>query len=107
MRYLRLLLLVCCSFGALGAEPLLTPQVPGWAQDAVHTLRERGLFSAGMTPHQALCRSEMMPVLEGWLERESRHQQSLAPRSDLEEVRAWLRSLQQETERLEQRVDSL
>ncbi len=103
---MRLFLLAACC-GSLGAEPLLTPQVPGWAQDAVHTLRERGLFSAGMTPHQALSRSEMMPVLEGWLEWERRRQQPLAPRAELEEVRSWLKSMQQETEALQQRVDSL
>lgn len=105
--FIRWLFWLWAAGAACGADPLLTPEVPLWARDAVFTLRERGIFSAGMSPHQALARSEMMPLLESWLQQESRLDSALSPRNELDELRLWLKSLQKQSESLQQRVDSL
>ena len=105
--WIRLLFTLWMAAAVGGADPLLTPEVPAWARDAVYMLREKGIFSAGMTPHRALARSEMMPLLDSWLEQESRAYEGLAPRSELDELRVWLKSLQDQSEQLQQRVDSL
>jgi hypothetical protein len=102
--------LLCCwllSVGTAGAAPLFTTSYPVWVEDAVRTLREQGIFSAGLLPEQAISRNELAPVLERYLQSQEKAQQNFAPRSDLNEVRGVLQGVDQAAQDLNRRVQGL
>lgn len=102
---------ILCAFLLLShtvlAAPLFTREYPLWVSDAVRSLRERGLISAGAVTDHALQRGELSAVLERYLELQQREQQDFADRGDVEELRRLLDSLLQGTHDLERRTDAV
>jgi len=87
------------------ASPLMTEDYPLWVQDAVRTLRQNGLVSAGCLPDQALTRTDLAPLLDKVFELQEKQSSQLAPKSDLKDIRGLMESLMEETARLNQRID--
>lgn len=105
MKRLLTILLLSAPLVA-SASPLMTEEYPLWVQDAVRSLRQNGLVSAGCLPDQALTRSDLAPMLDKVFEMQERQEALLAPKSDLTEVRGLLESLLEQTARLNGRVES-
>ncbi|MBS2034682.1 hypothetical protein JST97_06835 [bacterium] len=91
---------------AASASPLMTEEYPLWVQDAVRTLRQQGLVSAGCLPDQALTRGDLAPLLDKVFQLQEKQEAQLAPKSDLTEIRSLMESLMEQTARLNQRMDS-
>ena len=89
------------------AGPLMTEEYPLWVQDAVRSLRARGLISAGCLPQQAMTRSDMGPFLQRLVEMQEKELEPYAGRSDLSEVRKMLESLLEGTAELKQKVENV
>lgn len=106
LRWKTLCIGICLCSVAQGA-PLLTEDYPLWVRDAVFTLREKGLISAGCLPQQAVGRSEMTPIFERWLELQTRQEADLASKEEAESLRQLLESFRQSLDQLEQRVEPL
>lgn len=83
----------------------MTEEYPLWVQDAVRTLRQNGLVSAGCLPDQALTRTDLAPLLDKVFQLQEKQSAQLAPKSDLTDIRGLMESLMEETARLNQRVD--
>jgi len=83
----------------------MTEDYPLWVQDAVRTLRQNGLVSAGCLPDQALTRTDLAPLLDKVFELQEKQSSQLAPKSDLKDIRGLMESLMEETARLNQRID--
>jgi hypothetical protein len=105
MKRLFTILLLSAPLAA-SASPLMTEEYPLWVQDAVRSLRQNGLVSAGCLPDQALTRSDLAPMLDKVFEMQERQEALLAPKSDLTEVRGLLESLLEQTARLNGRVEA-
>ena len=91
---------------AASASPLMTEDYPLWVQDAVRSLRQNGLVSAGCLPDQALTRSDLAPLLDKVFDLQEKQEAQLAPKSDLTEVRTLLESLLEQSARLNGRVEA-
>jgi|JI10StandDraft_1071094.scaffolds.fasta_scaffold1222412_1 hypothetical protein len=91
---------------AASASPLMTEDYPLWVQDAVRSLRQNGLVSAGCLPDQALTRSDLAPLLDKVFDLQEKQEAQLVPKSDLTEVRTLLESLLEQTSRLNGRVEA-
>lgn len=87
------------------ASPLMTEEYPLWVQDAVRTLRQQGLVSAGCLPDQALTRSDLAPLLDKVFQLQEKQEAQLAPKSDLQEIRSLMESLMEQTARLNGRLN--
>jgi hypothetical protein len=107
MRMFRLWFTALMASQLAGAAPLMTEEYPLWVQDAVRSLRARGLVSAGCLPQQAMTRSDMGPFLQRLVEMQDQEQQSLAGRNQLGEVRRLLESLLEGAAELNQRVEAV
>lgn len=93
---------------ATGAAPLFTQDYPVWVGDAVRTLRERGIISAGTLPQQAINRSEMGQVLERYMRSQTAEQNGkFATREEVTELRTLIEQMLGEAERLNQRADGV
>ncbi len=103
-RLLAVLLLVTPL--AAQASPLMTEDYPLWVQDAVRTLRQNGLVSAGCLPDQALTRGDLAPLLNKVFDMQEKQEAQMAPKSDLTEVRTLVESLMEQTSRLNGRVEA-
>lgn len=103
--------LVCISLAlsqVAGAAPLFTQDYPVWVGDAVRTLRERGIISAGTLPQHAINRSEMGQVLERYMRTQTAEQDGkFATREEVTELRTLIEQMLQEAERLNQRADGV
>lgn len=91
---------------AAQASPLMTEDYPLWVQDAVRTLRQNGLVSAGCLPDQALTRGDLAPLLDKVFDLQEKQESQLAPKSDLTEIRTLMESLMEQTSRLNGRVEA-
>lgn len=105
MRRIFAVLLLVAPLAA-SASPLMTEEYPLWVQDAVRTLRQNGLVSAGCLPDQALTRGDLAPVLDKVFDLQEKQEAQLAPKSDLTEIRALMESLMEQTSRLNGRVEA-
>ena len=85
----------------------MTKEYPLWVQDAVRSLRQRGLISAGCLPQQAMSRSDMGPLLQRMLTLEDQDLQQYAGHKDMDEIRRLLESLMEGTSELNRRVDQI
>ena len=83
----------------------MTEEYPLWVQDAVRTLRQQGLVSAGCLPDQALTRSDLAPLLDKVFQLQEKQEAQLAPKSDLQEIRSLMESLMEQTARLNGRLN--
>lgn len=111
------LICVVLASQAAGAAPLFTQEYPVWVGDAVRTLRERGIVSAGTLPQQAINRSEMGQVLERYMRVQTADRKAFATQDELAELRKLLESISdaaeqlnapaERLEQLEQRVDNV
>jgi hypothetical protein len=103
--------LVCFSLvlsQVAGAAPLFTQEYPVWVGDAVRTLKERGIVSAGTLPQQAINRNEMGQVLERYMRSQKSEQDGkFATREEVSELRTLIEQMLQEAERLNQRADGV
>ena len=97
---------LCLAPMVASASPLMTEEYPLWVQDAVHTLRQQGLVSAGCLPDQALTRGDLAPLLDKVFQLQEKQEAQLAPKSDLSEIRSLMESLLEQTARLKGRVDA-
>lgn len=88
------------------ASPLMTEEYPLWVQDAVRSLRQNGLVSAGCLPDQALTRSDLAPLLDKVFDLQEKQEAQMAPKSDLAEIRTLMESLMEQTARLNGRVET-
>lgn len=104
---MRILLLVFLFSGWAWATPLMTEDYPLWVQDAVRTLKERGLVSAGCLPAQAITRSDMGPLLQRLVDMQEKELQQYAGKGELNEVRRLLEALLEGTADLERRVNNI
>ena len=105
MKRLLAILLLTAPLVA-SASPLMTEEYPLWVQDAVRSLRQNGLASAGCLPDQALTRTDLAPLLDKVFDLQEKQEARLAPKSDLSEVRTLLESLLEQTARLNGRVEA-
>ena len=83
----------------------MTEEYPLWVQDAVRTLRQQGLVSAGCLPDQALTRSDLAPLLDKVFQLREKQEAQLAPKSDLQAIRSLMESLMEQTARLNGRLN--
>ncbi|MFN8609336.1 MAG: hypothetical protein U0931_17490 [Vulcanimicrobiota bacterium] len=97
---------LCLAPMVASASPLMTEEYPLWVQDAVRTLRQQGLVSAGCLPDQALTRGDLAPLLDKVFQLQEKQEAQLAPKSDLSEIRSLMESLLEQTARLKGRVDA-
>ena len=79
---------LCLAPMVASASPLMTEEYPLWVQDAVRTLRQQGLVSAGCLPDQALTRGDLAPLLDKVFQLQEKQEAQLAPKSDLSEIRS-------------------
>jgi len=107
MRWKVWLLAWITTCACASAGPLMTEEYPMWVQDAVRSLRAQGLISAGCLPAQALARSDMMPLLQKFVELQQEQLQPYAGKNDLSEIRALLESLLESTADLERRTQDV
>lgn len=91
---------------AASASPLMTEDYPLWVQDAVRSLRQQGLISAGCLPDQALTRGDLAPLLDKVFQLQEKQEAQMAPKSDLTEIRSLMESLLEQTARMNQRLDT-
>jgi len=91
---------------AASASPLMTEDYPLWVQDAVRSLRQNGLVSAGCLPDQALTRSDLGPLLDKVFDLQEKQEAQLGSKSDLTEIRTLVESLMEQTSRLNGRVEA-
>lgn len=103
----RLLIGLVLGAGPALATPLMTPDHPLWVQDAVRSLRQRGLVSAGCLPDEALRRGDVGALLQRFADLEKAEQQNFATQADLGEVRRLLEALMEESNRLDQRTEAI
>lgn len=89
----------------VSAAPLMTEEYPLWVQDAVKTLRQQGLISAGCLTDQALTRGDLSPLLNQIFQRQEAEEARLASKSDLHEIRHLMETLMQGANHLNQQVD--
>lgn len=104
---MRRFLLVLLLSGWVWATPLMTEDYPLWVQDAVRTLKERGLVSAGCLPGQALTRADMGPLLQRLVDLQDKELQQYAGKDELQELRRLLEALLEGAADLQQRVEKL
>lgn len=105
MKHLLCLWLLVTPLAA-SASPLMTEEYPLWVQDAVRSLRQQGLISAGCLPDQALTRGDLAPLLDKVFQLQEKQEAQLAPKSDLTEIRSLMESLLEQTARMNQRLDT-
>jgi hypothetical protein len=91
---------------AVLASPLMTEEYPLWVQDAVRSLRQQGLVSAGCLPDQALTRSDLAPLLDKIFQLQEKQEAQLAPKTDLQEIRSLMESLLEQTARMNAKLEA-
>ena len=107
MRLRNVVLGLLCGTRLALAGPLMTEEYPLWVQDAVRTLRQRGLVSAGCLPQQALSRSDMGPLLQQMLDLNDQNLQQRAGLKDLKDIRLLLESILEGTSELNRRIEKI